>query len=142
MKAKVVTVDASSPLLEILAKRLLVQNKDNPMKLADTIIILPTRRACRSLKEAFIRLSEGKVLLLPRMLPVTNLEDTALFDGENIPPDISGLERKMILTRLIMAKSSSYGIENPTPEKAAMLADALADFLDEAYLYEIYFLSK
>ena len=137
MKAKVVTVDASSPLLEILAKRLLVQNKDNPMKLADTIIILPTRRACRSLKEAFIRLSEGKVLLLPRMLPVTNLEDTALFDGENIPPDISVLERKMILTRLIMAKSSSYGIENPTPEKAAMLADALADFLDEAYLYEI-----
>ena len=71
------------------------------------------------------------------MLPVTNLEDTALFDGENIPPDISVLERKMILTRLIMAKSSLYGIENPTPEKAAMLADALADFLDEAYWYEI-----
>ena len=29
-----------------------------------------------------------------------------------------------------------YGIENPTPEKAAMLADSLADFLDEAYQEE------
>ena len=136
MQAKIVTIDAASPLLDILAARILEQTKDNPLSLADMVVILPTRRACRSLKEAFIRLGEGRVLLLPRMLPVASLEDTGLFVGESVLPAISFLERKMLLTRLIMAKADVYGIENPTPEKAAMLADSLADFLDEAYQEE------
>ncbi len=133
MQVKIVTIDAVLPFLEVLAARLLEKTKDNPMALAEITVILPTRRACRSLKEAFIRLSAGRVLLLPRMFPVSSPEDTGLFVGEDIPPAISALERKMILTRLIMAKPDTYGIENPTPEKAAMLADSLAEFLDEAY---------
>ena len=62
-----------------LARGLLEADLD----LADALILLPNRRACRSLQTTFLRLREGEALLLPRMVPMGDLSDEDAV-GESI----------------------------------------------------------
>ena len=48
-----------------LAAGVLAEYGVDPLKLADVLILLPTRRSVRSLREAFLRASHGKPTLLP-----------------------------------------------------------------------------
>ena len=89
------------------ARGILEQTSGDPLKLSEMLILLPSRRACRTLREAFLRLSEGKPLLLPRMQPVGDVDadEVALLlaaeedaaDVLDIPPAISKLERQLLL---------------------------------------------
>ena len=40
------------------------------MDLADALILLPNRRAGRTLQTTFLRLRDGEAMLLPRMVPM------------------------------------------------------------------------
>ena len=131
-KPAVFTIPAEAAFVDVLARGILDDTAGDPLALAAITVLLPTRRACRSLREAFLRLSDGKPLLLPRLMPLNGLdEDETLFAGysasetaTDIPPPISALKRQLMLARLIAPLE-------PNPEQAVRLAQELAKFLDE-----------
>ncbi|MGN0904617.1 MAG: double-strand break repair protein AddB [Alphaproteobacteria bacterium] len=139
----VFTISPRLPFAETLAAELLKRNDGNPLGLANTVVFLPTRRAGKTVREAFLRQSGGKPLLLPRLIPFGGFDgDTeislSLTDGgADLPPPMPPLRRKLLLARLIQSKPTPPGMGPLTPEKALQLADALADFLDQAYIEEV-----
>jgi ATP-dependent helicase/nuclease subunit B len=132
-KPAVFNIAPHLPFVDTLARGILDDADDNPLALTSITVLLPTRRACRSLREAFLRLSDGKPLLLPRLIPLNDLdEDEVLFSSfgtteatENIPPPISPLKRQLLLARLIQARGDVRA------EQAIRLAEELAKFLDQ-----------
>jgi ATP-dependent helicase/nuclease subunit B len=99
-------------------------------------ILLPTRRACRAVAAAFLRLADGRALLLPRMRPLGDLDDDEdeppagedeAIDTFAVPPAVAPLRRQLLLTRLVAA----MGAAETTPDQAARLARELARLLDQ-----------
>jgi len=129
------TISSELPFLDTLVAGLLPPAEGDPLALTRTTLFLPTRRAVRSLREAFLRASAGRALLLPRLVPVSDVdaEEWAIADEESdieIPPALPPLERQLRLAQLILKWSESAGANRLTPGQAAPLARALADFLD------------
>ena len=115
----------------------------DPMQLPRVTILLPTRRAVRALRDAFLRApSEGREpgtpLLLPRMRPIGDLDsdELTLTDGSAdsetlaVPPAIPELRRRLLLTQLVMRWDRLRGQRPLLPGQAAGLAASLARFLD------------
>src|SRR3546814_20548111 len=71
--AKVLTIRPGTPFLDALAAGILHEAGDDPLALADMTILLPTRRACRAIREAFLRAGDGKPLLFPAMRPISHI---------------------------------------------------------------------
>jgi ATP-dependent helicase/nuclease subunit B len=136
-KPSVFTIDAGIPFLDALAAGIFEGNAIKPEALVTITILLPTRRACRSLSEAFLRLAGGKPMLLPRMMPLGDIdEDDLVLNGIcelagkssfEIAPAISSLHRQLLLARMIMARKDS----ETTTDQAARLAQELARLLDQ-----------
>ena len=107
-KTNIYTIHAGLPFVDALADGLNNKIKKNNAQLSDFTILLPTRRAVETLRDAFLRKSAGKPLLLPRLVPLGDLdadeqaisgwEETILSDGVDIKPAISDLERTLLLT--------------------------------------------
>ena len=77
-RPRVYCVPAGRPFLTLLAEALTAGHlpvpgghRPDPLRLADTTLYLPTRRATRALQEAFLKVSGGGALLLPRIKPIT-----------------------------------------------------------------------
>jgi len=137
--AKVYTIAPSKPFVDELAKGILARVGDAPEKLAEVRVLLPTRRACRSLREAFLRLSDGAPMLLPVMTPLGDVdedelalggigESSELQDALELPPAIGGAKRIALLARLVMAKDG-----DTTPDQAVRLAGELASLVDQVH---------
>ena len=134
-RASVVTIEAHLPFLDTLAARLRAMAGADPLALSRMTVLLPTRRAGRALAEAFLRAGNGEPLLLPRLRPVGDLDldelaflaDEADAEGLDLPPAIPELDRRLLLA----ARVQLWDADIP-PGQAAMLARALARFLDEA----------
>src|ERR1041384_5888699 len=116
----------------------------DPLRLARMTVLLPTRRAARSLREAFLRLTgeaaaPGATLLLPRLRPIGDLDADEIALGLDsiddptlaIPPAIPELRRRLLLTRLVLSWSEAKGEHPLLPGQAAALAAALARLLDQ-----------
>ena len=123
---KISTIPASCSFLDVLAAGLLAQTP-NSLALPRTTIFLPTRRACRSLQEAFLRHSD-KPLLLPKMLPLGELDadDLALHGAALIAPAILPLRRQATLARIILQTGYTDNLL-----EATALGKALGRLLDE-----------
>lgn len=138
MKGKIFNIPASCAFLDVLAERFLAEYRLEPMKLADVLILLPNRRACKSLAEAFVRHQGLKPVMLPQMQPLAEAEEDELritgFDisGElkNLPPAMSVTERLMLFTKIIMSKPADYGLEKMPAGQAVALAKELAGLMD------------
>ncbi len=115
-----------------------------PAAMANVRIFLPTRRACRSLAEAFIRANGGRPLLLPRITPLGDIDEEELVfqPGERtdeqghdravlaaVPPAIAPLRRQLLLARLV-TKHRDGAI---SPDQAVRLAGELARLLDQVH---------
>lgn len=118
--------DFSVNLAEVLAKHLFEKFAKEPLELAKIHIILPTRRACLALKEAFFDLNKNT--LLPQMIPLYELED---LDGD-LPSTIPSWKRLFLLTKLCQAKPNLREIT-----KAFPVAVSLAELLDLSYQYDV-----
>lgn len=125
---RVSTIPAGVPFLDALAKGLLAEAGDDALALADMLVLLPNRRACRSLRDAFWRGSDGQALALPTIQPIGDLDpDERLLDAASeleLPPAISGLRRRLLLTRMLAPLGW-------TADQAGRLAEDLASLLDE-----------
>ena len=134
---RIFTIAPDRPFVDDLARALLNEVANAPERLAAHRVLLPTRRACRSLREAFLRATRGRPLLLPQMTPIGDVDedDLSLSDsdpgrllssGPPLDPPIGGLRRQILLARIIMADKS----RNTSPERAVELAAELALLLD------------
>jgi ATP-dependent helicase/nuclease subunit B len=157
-------VPAGRPFLDALAEAVLRGDLPTPggpapdlLHLPRYTLLLPTRRAARALQEAFLRASGGKAMLLPRIRPIAEgQEDLSLLEAgsglelaigadEGALPVIPELERRLVLTRLVMAWSEAQrqrssgpdgdldvvaGSNARTPAQAAKLGADLARLID------------
>jgi ATP-dependent helicase/nuclease subunit B len=132
---KLFTIPPGISFVDALAQHLLDKAASDPMDLAATLILVPTRRAARSLREAFLRRSRGRAVLLPRMRPLGDAdeEELGLNASESVldlPPAIDPLTRKFLLARLVMGWWRARG---EAADVGAALAHAgeLARLIDE-----------
>lgn len=141
MRPQVFTIAADRPFLATLAKGLVALAGGDPLRLPRMTVLLPTRRAARSLREAFLRLTgegsdPGAPLLLPRMRPIGDLDsdEFEFADDETlaVPPAIPDLRRRLLLTRLVLDWSDGDGEQRLLPGQAAGLALPLARLIDAA----------
>jgi ATP-dependent helicase/nuclease subunit B len=140
-RASLFTIAVNLPFLNTLVAGLRTETGDDALALSRITILLPTRRACRALREAFLRASDGRALLLPRMRPLGDLDDDELSlaasdsaseaGGTDIPPALPELRRRLLLTRLVLEWGRRRGTAPLLPGQAAGLARELARFLDE-----------
>ncbi len=163
------TIPPSAPFLTTLARALLAGDlplpggaKPDPLTLPLTTIYLPTRRAARALREAFLAESGGKALLLPRIHALGHADEEAAIifgaeeaddaDGALGAPAIEALPRRLALMRLILAwgqapaadateaEIEAIGWVN-SPGQASSLAADLARLMDFVESEEIDFSS-
>ncbi|OUI89272.1 nuclease [Acetobacter sp. DmW_043] len=138
-QARLATVPAHLPFLDQVALRWLHTAHWDPEKMGEGTIVLPGRRAARGLTEAFMRHMDGKPMLLPRILPVSALDEAELGlsggvgggEGLLLPPAVDGMTRLTVLTRLILQADQAFGTR-PLLDQAWPLAKALAELMDEA----------
>ncbi|MBF0374453.1 MAG: double-strand break repair protein AddB, partial [Alphaproteobacteria bacterium] len=124
----VFTIPPGWSFVDALARGMMERAGGDPMALSRPLVLLPTRRACRALRDAFLRLSEGRPLLLPRMWALGEPdEDEAVLQGDlELPPAMPPLRRQLLLARLVMALGGGT-----SPEQAAQLAGELGHLLDQ-----------
>ncbi|TRW14684.1 double-strand break repair protein AddB [Glacieibacterium frigidum] len=131
-RPRVYTIPPHGAFVDALAAGLLERTKDDPLALARARILLPNRRAVRALTDAFVRRSDGG-LLLPRMTPIGDL-DADGFATEaaslDLPPAFDPCERRLRLTQLVRRGAARRG-DGVTAVEALRLADALGSALDE-----------
>ena len=114
------TIPAHVPFLEALAAELVRRPVD---VLADTLVLLPSRRACLALRDELARAAGERTLLLPRLQPVGEIEpDELLIDPSaelDLPPALPPLRRHLLLTRLVLAKTAGSRTSRPCGSPAS-----------------------
>ena len=154
VRAAIYTVPAGRPFLASLAEAILAGDlprrggpKPTAIDLSKMTLLLPTRRAARALGEAFLAASGGAALLLPRIRPISEGQDdlallsggdsaSAFADDFEIPPAISEIERRLVLTQMVLHWSKMMRSDDvasagaTTPAQAANLAAELAALMD------------
>ena len=162
-RARIFTVPPGQPFLVALARAILAGDlpvpggaAPDPLSLPSYTLLLPTRRAARALHDAFLKVGGGRALLLPRIRPIAEgQEDLGLLESaaeqvfladhvDDLPPAITELERRLALTRLVMAWAEAQrrahtgegrlqpfaGAGARTPAQAARLSTDLARLMD------------
>jgi double-strand break repair protein AddB len=151
------TIPPSAPFLTTLARAVLAGDlplpggpRPDPLTLPQTIIYLPTRRAARALREAFLAEAENEALLLPRIRALGDPDEEAALilggaeeDGGAGAAAIGGIERRIGLMRLVLAWAKRLRTEFlvatdetlpaqwvATPAQASHLAADLARLMD------------
>lgn len=119
--------------LDVLGEYVLNSANEKNLNIANDIILLPTRRACRALKDIFVSLNNGTTLL-PKICPIGDIDENGIafldYENENISdegllPPINEIERNLILSKLIKQKNQSLN-----DEQAFALAVDLAHLID------------
>lgn len=135
----VYTIPCGAAFVDALAEGIVERVGDDPLDLAAVTVLLPTRRSCRSLREAFLRRSSGRAMLLPRMSPLGDIDADALLMGAeelpspagslDLPDAVPRLDRQLMLARLIR---QATGVAATTAQAVRLAAD-LARFLDAVW---------
>ena len=133
---RVYNIPAGIPFVDALAAALLEEGAGDPLALSRMTVLVPTRRAVRSLSEAFLRRAEGKALLLPALTPIGDIDEEALAlaheagplaaAAAEIPPAIPELRRRLLLAELIL-KRRGFSLA-----QAVQLAGELGRLIDQA----------
>jgi ATP-dependent helicase/nuclease subunit B len=159
-RPRLYTIPPSAPFLSTLARAILGGDlpalggaKMDPLQLPHAVIYLPTRRAARTLRDAFLDAAGGRVALLPSIRALGDPdEDAAIIFGAEGEADagfagaggaraIGPLERRLALMRLVLHWSKALhesGKTRPgqavppvaTPAQASYLAADLGNLMD------------
>lgn len=134
-------IPAHLPFLDCLAAGVRAELGDAPAEaLARTTILLPTRRAARGLRDAFLRVAAENALLLPRMRALAGLstedaDELALPALLDLPPAVAPLTRQAVLSGFVLRLPQRHG-GPATPDQAWQLAGELGRLFDEIALEE------
>ena len=155
MTSHVFTIPASAPFLPTLIEALVggklgVRPANDPLTLAATTLYLPTRRACRLMRDAFLDVLKTDAAILPRIVALGDIDEDEIAFAEAatgdlaagalaLPPALGGLERRLLLTELVTKWASSPSLHGAsgsplvaqTPAAACALADDLARLIDD-----------
>ncbi len=155
MAPRVFTIPPSAPFLPTLIEALTggklgFAPARDPLALAPVTLYLPTRRACRLARDAFLQVVKEDAAILPRILAIGDIdEDEIAFaeaaSGEDaahaltLPEALGGLERRLLLAQLVGRWASAPGLHGAagmplvaqTPAAACALADALSRLIDD-----------
>lgn len=135
MKNKIYNIPASCSFVDVLAEHFIKEYQNRILELVDVIFLLPNKRACSSLREAFVRVSGLEPLMLPKILAMGDIcEDELFFSSasvlKEVSPAIDSLERTLIFTKKILEKSSFFGSEKLLVSQACFLAQELSKLID------------
>jgi ATP-dependent helicase/nuclease subunit B len=130
------TIPPHRAFADALAAGLIRRFGGDPLRLARGLVLVPNNRAKRAIQDAFVRASEGG-LLLPRLVAVGDPElDEAVFDfvdeTDPVPPAVDPLQRRLILARLIVETRPAIDAA-----EAVRLAGDLASTLDQLLVEEV-----
>jgi ATP-dependent helicase/nuclease subunit B len=136
----VYTIPPHRAFADALAAGLIARFGAEKTGLARGLILVPNNRAARAIADAFVRRSEGG-LLLPRLVPIGDPELDEriggalepLGEGEAIPPAIEPVERLMLLARLVQRHMPG---EIDAAEALRLAAD-LARTLDQLLIEQV-----
>ncbi len=160
MTARVFTIPPSVPFLPALIGALreggVVDGfAPEPLGFADATLFLPTRRACRLARDAFLDAPGIDAALLPRIVPIGDIDEDELafadsatggtaLDALDLPPALDGMERRFLLARLVLRwaeRLAPISGEPPLvvrhPAAALRLADDLARLMDDMTTREV-----
>ncbi len=137
---KIYNISATHSFADVLAEKLLHDYETDILGLPDVLILLPNRRACKTLAEAFVRHKGMQPTLLPQMAPLGDVEeDELVLRGEtageeffSVAPAIENSERLMLFMKIIMSRPQDFGIGPMPPEQACYLAAELGRLIDTA----------
>lgn len=134
-KSSIFSIAPGESFVDALAGGVLAEAGGDAYRLRDYTILLPTRRACRAVQDAFLRAVDGRATVLPILRPLGDvdedelvLQDTAGFAALEIPPGMPALRRRLLLTQLVQ-----QFVKDATVDQAARLAAELERFLDQVY---------
>jgi ATP-dependent helicase/nuclease subunit B len=123
--------------------------------LANATIFLPTRRACRLARDAFLEVLGVDAALLPRIVAIGDIDEDELafadaatgagaFDALALPPALDAMERRFLLARLVRKWADGMALVTGAPplvvrHPAAVLAlaDDLARLMDDMTTREV-----
>jgi ATP-dependent helicase/nuclease subunit B len=155
MRQRVFSIPASALFLPTLIEalhdgKLGFEFAGDPLALAATTLYLPTRRACRLMRDAFLERLAGDGAILPRIVAIGDIDEDEIAFAESVAggiaadalelrPALGGAERRLLLTRLVMAWAQSPEVRGlsgtplvaQTPAAACALADDLARLMDD-----------
>ena len=137
MALNLFTVPPHVPFLDALALGWLARCReaggDDPLAVSNGLILLPTRRSARALAEAFLRVNDGRPMLLPRITALGALDEAplALAGAMDLPPAVEPMQRLAALSKLILAMRGQGGAPQ-TADRAWLLAGELASLMDDA----------
>lgn len=141
---RIATIVPSAPFARTLAATLRERYGEGET-LSRVLLLLPTRRACLAMREAFLDGAHHPALLLPRIEPLGEVDADLWMTGvlygasartaEEIPPAMPPAARIMKLARLVhrfeVVGRARRGPVAATMEHAVALAEALSSLLDE-----------
>lgn len=147
------SIPSSAPFVAVLADALLdgvlvegFAPRGDPLRLATATVYLPTRRAGRLLAEALRQRMGAGVTLLPRIVPVGDVDEDALAFAETFtdpPRAVPPTTRRLALASLIrLWRRALAGDDGRTavaagPGAEFALADELARLIDEMAAQEV-----
>jgi ATP-dependent helicase/nuclease subunit B len=138
---RVFNVPASAPFLRSVIAALVdgrlidgFDARNNPERLAEATLYLPTRRAGRMAREVFLDVLGLDAVILPRIITLGAIDDDeAAFAAEeigaafDIPPAFGELERRLLLAQMIGAWAR--GIKSDDPAQAPLVTGGPASTL-------------
>ena len=155
MRTRVFTIPPSAPFLSTLIRALIggrlgFRLAEDSLALAAATLYLPTRRACRLAREAFLDALDLDGAILPRIVAIGDIDEdeiafaevaagAAAADALALSPALGVLERRLLLARLIqqwaiapeVRGASGVPLVAQTPAAACALADDLARLIDD-----------
>ena len=140
MALNLFTLPLGIPFLEALAHAILNGNLPKPggkapdiLSLPKITLLLPTRRAARTAREAFLSVAKTRALIIPRIQPISEGDsDTSLISNilEVRPSGIEALERistingidRILVLMQLVARWRQSMAEAPTPTPSGVMA--------------------
>ncbi len=105
-RPRVASIAAGEPFLDCLVRLVLAGGGADPLAVARTLVLLPTRRAAAALRDAFVQRAEGG-LLLPRILSIADIPGSGLAGGEDtLAPALDEMAAGFLLAG-ILARSGT-----------------------------------
>ena len=133
-RPQIFTIPSGFPFARALAAGVIARTGSDPLRLADALVLVPTRRAARALRDAFAE-ALGGAALLPRIRALGDVDDEdGLFDPSpdelDLVPPVAPLRRRLLLAMLVQRWSVAKAAPLPFTQ-ALSYAGELARFLDE-----------